>query len=110
MVNYAIEQTPLHPAIPLPSNPPASGPPLPHPICPPSLPRCVIWAELIRSAAASKMEDIVRTAAPYCLDMVWSPGVEREMVMLQAQVSYLEAEACVAALSAQVSSRGRGRG
>ena len=60
--------------------------------------RCVIWAELIRSASAGKMEDIVRTAAPYCLHPSWTPEVDREMVLLQAQVTYLEAEACVSAL------------
>ena len=63
--------------------------------------RCVIWAELVRSAAAGKMEDIVRTAAPYCLSPTWVPEVDREMVLLQAQVAYLEAEACAAALQAQ---------
>jgi hypothetical protein len=45
--------------------------------------RCGIWVELIRSAAASKMEDIVRTASPYCLDPQWQPGVDREMVLQQ---------------------------
>lgn len=63
--------------------------------------RCVIWAELIRSAASGKMEDIVRTAAPYCLHPAWTPEVDREMVLLQAQVTYLEAEACVSALQSQ---------
>lgn len=47
------------------------------------------------------MEDIVRTAAPYCLYATWTPEVDREMVLLQAQVTYLEAEACVAALQSQ---------
>ena len=47
------------------------------------------------------MEDIVRTAAPYCLHPAWTPEVDREMVLLQAQVTYLEAEACVAALQSR---------
>jgi hypothetical protein len=63
--------------------------------------RCVIWAELIHSAASSKMEDVVRTAAPYCLDPTWTPEVDREMVLRQAEVSYLEAEACAALLKSK---------
>ncbi len=47
--------------------------------------RCVIWAELIRSASSGKMEDIVRTAAPYCLHAAWTPEVDREMVLLQVR-------------------------
>ncbi|GFH19941.1 uncharacterized protein HaLaN_16978, partial [Haematococcus lacustris] len=47
------------------------------------------------------MEDLVRQAAPYCLAAHWHPEVDREMVMLQAEVSYIEAEAAVAALKRQ---------
>ncbi len=45
-----------------------------------------------------RLEDLVRTAAPYCLKSEWHPDVDREMVLLQAEVHYIEAEATVAAL------------
>eukprot|EP00200_Dunaliella_tertiolecta_P013666 CAMPEP_0202394750 /NCGR_PEP_ID=MMETSP1127-20130417/93597_1 /ASSEMBLY_ACC=CAM_ASM_000462 /TAXON_ID=3047 /ORGANISM="Dunaliella tertiolecta, Strain CCMP1320" /LENGTH=1471 /DNA_ID=CAMNT_0048997397 /DNA_START=145 /DNA_END=4558 /DNA_ORIENTATION=- len=81
--------------------------------------RTVVWSDLLRSAwgnvtrggtaggaskgssgvgAAPKMEDMVRTAAPYCLHAAWSPDVDREMVVLQAEVAFIEAEAAVAAI------------
>ncbi|KAF5838899.1 hypothetical protein DUNSADRAFT_1989 [Dunaliella salina] len=82
--------------------------------------RTVVWSDLLRSAwgnvtrggtaggasskgssgvsAAPKMEDMVRTAAPYCLHAAWSPEVDREMVVLQAEVAFIEAEAAVAAI------------
>lgn len=57
--------------------------------------RTVVWGDLIRSAwgggrvgsagAGARMEDIVRTAAPYCLAARWSPDVDREMVVLQVR-------------------------
>lgn len=34
----------------------------------------------------------VRNAAPYVLALNWSPEVDPEMVALQAEVSYLEAQ------------------
>ncbi|GLI64300.1 hypothetical protein VaNZ11_007525, partial [Volvox africanus] len=63
--------------------------------------RTSVWAELIRSAAASRMDEHVLAAAPYALAAEWSPAVDREMVLLQAQLSYLEAEAAISALKRQ---------
>ncbi|GLC40394.1 Cilia- and flagella-associated protein 46, partial [Pleodorina starrii] len=63
--------------------------------------RTAVWAELVRSAAASRMDEHVLAAAPYALAMEWSPAVDREMVLLQAQLSYLEAEAAISALKRQ---------
>ncbi len=60
-----------------------------------------MWAELLRSAAASRMDDHVLAAAPAALCVEWEPGVDKEMVLLAAQMSYMEAEAAVSALRRQ---------
>ncbi|MEW5319069.1 MAG: hypothetical protein WDW38_010242 [Sanguina aurantia] len=60
------------------------------------------WSELVKSAwsggPAARSEELVLAAAPWALAGEWDAGVDREMVLLQGQVSYLEAEACVSML------------
>ncbi|GFR51753.1 hypothetical protein Agub_g14204, partial [Astrephomene gubernaculifera] len=63
--------------------------------------RTVVWADLVRSAAASRMDEHVLAAVPYALAIEWSPAVDREMVLMQSQLSYLEAEAAISELRQQ---------
>jgi hypothetical protein len=44
-----------------------------------------------------RLEDLVRTAAPYCLKAEWSPDVDREMVLLQVRM-HLGVLQCLLAL------------
>lgn len=55
----------------------------------------------MRSAASSRMDEHVLAAAPHALCVSWAPAVDREMVLLQAQLAHYEAEAAISALRRQ---------
>ncbi|KAK9813259.1 hypothetical protein WJX72_011566 [[Myrmecia] bisecta] len=60
--------------------------------------RTLLWCDIVRTAGAAKLESVVREAAPQALALEWSPAVDAEVVVAQAEVSYLEAEAAILAL------------
>ncbi|GMH40123.1 hypothetical protein BSKO_08027 [Bryopsis sp. KO-2023] len=60
--------------------------------------RCLLWGSLIKCAWSVHLQEIVRAAAPYALRPPWNPETDYEMALLQVEVGFLEAEACVVAL------------
>jgi hypothetical protein len=61
--------------------------------------RTSLWAEIARVAWAGRLDDVVRAAAPFVAAADWHPAVDPEMVIAQAEIAYLEVEACTAALA-----------
>lgn len=43
----------------------------------------MLWSEIVKVGWAARLDDVVRSAAPYVLAMNWTPEVDFEMVILQ---------------------------
>lgn len=53
-----------------------------------------LWADVARLAAVHKATDLVKLGAAIVRRLSWRPDVNREMIILQAEVDLLLAEVC----------------
>ena len=54
--------------------------------------------QIVKAAWSVRLSHIVALAAPHALAATWDPAVDKEMVVMQAEVAFIEADALVYAL------------
>lgn len=57
--------------------------------------------QIVRVAWGVRLCEVVAKAAPHALEAAWDPAVDKEMVVQQAEVAFIEADALVYALLAE---------
>lgn len=62
--------------------------------------RAVLWADIIKTSWQSKLVQLAQKCMPYFLPVEWDPSKDKDIVRLQSQVHFIQAEAVVAQLTA----------